>query len=220
MEMYPALMVNPDIFLERLKSGLRLPLPGRQAQHKMAPRLRRFDPEPGSTPRRSAVLLPLYPEAGGIHLVLMKRKQNHLHHAGEISFPGGAAESQDVDAIHTALREFHEEMGIKPEEVQILGLLTPLYIAPSHNMVQPVIGWLSQAPAFRPEPTEVEQILQVPFFHFVQAATLRWKTLQRDGQELSYPCYMLGEECVWGATAMILSELLTLLRFAEQETAE
>lgn len=219
MGMYPA-WDNPDAFLERLRSGFQRPLPGRQAQQAMAPEHRPFDPESGSIPRRAAVLLPLYPDAGSIHIVLMKRKQNHLHHAGEISFPGGAAEDQDVDATHTALREFYEEMGILPDEVRILGLLTPLYIAPSHNMVQPVVGWLSRTPIVRPQPTEVEEIIQVRLNHFMRAATVRWRTLQLDGQTLRFPCYMLGKEYVWGATAMILSEFLTLLRNSLQKTAE
>ncbi len=215
-----SVLASPTRFPERLRSGLQFPLPGRQAQQLMAPTPRRYDPEPGSTPRRSAVLLPLYPEASSIHIVMMKRQENQLHHAGEISFPGGAVEDQDCDIIHTALRESHEELGIHPKDVEIMGLLTPLYIAPSHNMVQPVVGWLSTPPRLKPEPAEVAQVLRAPLTHFMRAETLRWKNLQRDGQSLIFPCYVLEDDYVWGATAMILSELLSLLCDLQQEIIE
>lgn len=218
--MYLSLLENPARFAARLKFGMQLPLPGRQAQQLLAPVPRRHVPEPGVTPRRSAVLLPLLADTDEISIILIKRKNDLNHHAGEISFPGGAVECQDADAIHTALREAHEEVGILPEGVEILGLLTPLYIAPSQNMVQPVVGWLKTPPALTPNPAEVAQILQAPLARFMRAETLRWQTWERDGQTYTVPCYMLGKECVWGATAMILSELLSLLCDLEQEATE
>ncbi|MBN1919933.1 MAG: CoA pyrophosphatase [Anaerolineae bacterium] len=207
-------------FAARLKSGLQLPLPGRQAQQLMAPAPRRYDPEPGTTPRQSAVLLPLYPVADTIHIMMIKRREYHNHHAGEIGFPGGAVEPQDCDNKATALRETDEELGIPTESVEVLGLLTPLYIEPSHNMVQPVVGWLNALPELKPQPSEVAQVLQTPLKHFMRGETLRWQNLQHNGQTLTFPCYMLGEDYVWGASAMILSELLSLVCDLEQDINE
>lgn len=195
---------------------MQLPLPGRQAQQLMAPAPRRYDPEPGSSPRHSAVLLPLHPEGDAVYITLMKRQENHQHHGGEISFPGGAVEPADKDVIQTALREAHEELDIQPGDVEVLGLLTPLYIAPSHNLVQPVVGWLKSPPALKPNPAEVAEILRAPLMHFMRAGTLHWETRQNGQQTLTIPCYQLGENCIWGATAMILSELLALICDLEQ----
>ena len=215
-----SILADPVSFAARLKSGLQLPLPGRQAQQLMAPASRRYDPEPGTTPRQSAVLLPLYTVADTIHIVMIKRREYHNHHAGEISFPGGAVEPQDSDKTATALREAYEELGILPESVEILGMLTPLYIEPSHNMVQPVVGWLNSLPDFKPQPTEVAQIFQTPLKHFMRGETLHWKNLRHNGQSLTFPCYVLDDDYVWGATAMILSEMLSLVCDLEQDTIE
>lgn len=197
-----------------------MPLPGRPAQLLMAPKPRRFEPEPGVLPRPAAVLLSLFAQSGQIHIILIKRKLELHHHAGEISFPGGITEQQDADAIQTALREAHEEIGLAPETVEVLGLLTPLYIQPSQNMVQPVVGWLKHPPRLTPNPAEVALILQPPLMLFLQADTLQWQTQRRNGQTITIPGYQVGSEYVWGATAMILSELLSLLCDLEYELAE
>ena len=220
MVMCLSVLADPVSFAARLKSGLQLPLPGRQAQQLMAPAPRRYDPEPGTTPRRSAVLLLLYPSASTIYIVMIKRRETHNHHAGEISFPGGAVEAQDSDIVATALREAYEEIGAPAESIDVLGLLTPLYIEPSDNLVQPVVGWLNALPNLKPQPAEVAQILSTPLTHFMRIETLRWQTLQQNGRTLTFPSYMLAEDYVWGATAMILSEMLSLICDLEQETTE
>lgn len=198
-------------FSARLKQGMQLPLPGRAAQLLMAPQPRRHDPEPGVRPRPAAVLLPLYAQEHQIHTILIKRKPELQHHGGEISFPGGITEQEDADAVQTALREAQEEIGLAPETVEILGLLTPLYVPPSQNLVQPVVGWLNTPPSLNPNPSEVALIFQPSLQHFTRATTVSWHSEVRQGQTYIIPAYRLGEEYVWGATAMILSELLSLL---------
>ena len=212
MKFSTSLLAAPEQFFADLAWGLRQSLPGREAQRHMAPPSRRLEPEPGSTPRQAAVLVPLHTNEGEVSLLLTLRQENLRHHGGEISFPGGAMEPTEHSFTETALREAQEEIHLSPAAVQVLGDLTPLYIPPSHNLVHPVVGWLTQRASWSTNPAEVQKIFSVPLRRLLAPETARRKIQIRHGETRVIPCYQVGEHCIWGATAMVLSELLFLIQ--------
>ncbi len=203
---------NPERFIQRLNIALQEPLPGVIAQTKMAPQARRMQPEAGVMPRQAAVLLPLYPDHNTIHLLFTHRPDQLAHHAGEISFPGGGAEPEDPSLIHTALREAREELGIPSTAIQILGALTPLYIPPSQNLVHPFAGWIPTLPPLQPDPQEVDQVLAIPLDHLLHPEAIQHEHWWLQGQLREIPCYRYREFCIWGATAMMLSEFFEVVQ--------
>jgi 8-oxo-dGTP pyrophosphatase MutT (NUDIX family) len=210
-------------FIERLSKALRAPLPGRSAQDLMAPPQRQTDPGPADQPRQSAVLallcastqerLPATARTPVHWRIVFTERQNSLrHHGGQISFPGGGCDAGDASLLHTALRETQEELGIPIEDIAILGKLTPLFIAPSQNLVHPYVGWLSELPPISPNPAEVAAVLTLPLSVLLAPeaqGTYQW---QRDGEALTAPCYCVRDVVIWGATAMMLSELLAIIQ--------
>jgi 8-oxo-dGTP pyrophosphatase MutT (NUDIX family) len=184
----------------------------------MSPPQRQESPSPTDVPRQSAVLALL---CGSRHVnpchmeVVFTRRQDSLrHHGGQISFPGGGLEAGDPSLLHTALRETREELGICTGYIKVLGELTPLFIAPSRNYVHPFVGWLPEMPAASPNPAEVAEVLLLPLHELLSPDALGIYHWQRNGQELTTPCYRVGDLIIWGATAMMLSELLTVIRSA------
>lgn len=157
------------------------------------------------------MLILLYPRGDETHLVLTRRADTLPNHRGQIALPGGRREEGE-SVIETALREAWEEIGVLPEAVAVLGTLTPLYIPPSDFCVTPVVGWTAARPRWRPDAVEVAQVLEVPLCHLLDPATRREKTQQRDGAIRHIPYYLVQGHHVWGATAMMLSEFLEILR--------
>ncbi len=162
--------------------------------------------------RQSAVLILMHLTPGALSLPLTLRPTNLGHHGGEISLPGGGAEPCDKTLADTALREAEEELGISTTGVTVLGALTALYIAPSRNMVHPFIGWTPDLPPLDPDPREVDAVLNVPLASLLNRNNLDVHFWHRNGKQRSAPCYKIGSSEIWGATAMILSEFLTVIR--------
>jgi 8-oxo-dGTP pyrophosphatase MutT (NUDIX family) len=169
--------------------------------------------EPGVVWRRSAVLILLYPRAGEDYIVLMKRTENVAHHKGQISFPGGAQEPEDVDLVATALREANEELGIDPQMVQVLNILPDFYARVSSFIITPVVGKLKpEADAaqlvFRPNPDEVAEIIEVPL-RVLRDPSIH-HTEQRTHNDITYNIhfYDYGQYEIWGATGRIIQEFL------------
>jgi 8-oxo-dGTP pyrophosphatase MutT (NUDIX family) len=169
--------------------------------------------EPGVVWRRSAVLILLYPRAGEDYIVLMKRTENVAHHKGQISFPGGAQEPEDVDLVATALREANEELGIDPQMVQVLNILPDFYARVSSFIITPVVGRLKpEADAdqlvFRPNPDEVAEIIEVPL-RVLRDPSIH-HTEQRTHNDITYNIhfYDYGQYEIWGATGRIIQEFL------------
>lgn len=194
-----------------IRAAMRRPLPGMAAQVTMAPRPRPFHPPDGSTPRQAGVLLLLYPVRGHLHLVFTVRTAHLDYHAGQVSFPGGGWEEGDASLMETALRETREELGISAEGIEVLGPLTPLYIPPSHNMVHPFVAFAPRRPAFRPDPLEVAELLEVPLATFRDPAIRGEDRIEQNGLEMVIPYYAVCGYKIWGATAIILAEFLALL---------
>jgi len=203
-----------DLDLSSLERRLRGEKPGLEAQLKMVPDHRRHDKtyrEAGDTCLRAAVLVLIYPGEGGPHLVLTQRTTQVVHHQAQISFPGGQMDEHE-SAVETALREAEEELGIKPEEVQVLGELTPLYIPPSNYCIYPVVAVANRRPDFRPSPHEVAEVIEAPLAHLLDTNNVRREKWHLRGEDVTVPFYFLKGHKIWGATAMVLAELLHLLK--------
>jgi len=190
------------------KEVLRQALPGEVAQRKMAPAFRGSFPDQGE-PVRAAVLILLYPVNMETHLVLIKRNVYDGPHSGQVSFPGGAWEVDDLSLEQTAIRETREEIGILVD-VEILGALTPLHIPVSNFLVSPFVAWADQHPVFQPDPSEVQYVIEVALRQLLDPEVLDYELLYHMGRPVETPFYRVGQEKVWGATAMILSEFLQL----------
>ncbi len=162
-----------------------------------------------SDPARAAVLALMYPSAGEIHMVFIKRNEYNGHHSAQVSFPGGAWENEDLTLQHTAIRETREELGISGE-VEILGSLTDLHIPVSNFLVTPFVGWMDETPLFKPDPSEVQYVIEAPLQSLLSSSNIEMEVIARHDQAIQAPCYKIGKEKIWGATAMMLSEILEL----------
>jgi 8-oxo-dGTP pyrophosphatase MutT (NUDIX family) len=204
-------------FLRQLRQDLRGPLPGRSMQHQMAPRSRpggKFDDAPRPDARRGGVLILLYPhsdpEDAQIYLPLILRPDYPGVHSGQIGLPGGGQEPADRDLTDTALRETYEEIGVHSSQYTVLGQLTPLYVSASNYIVQPSVAWIDYRPEFHIDPYEVAALIEASLRTLLDPATRRVEPWKLRGREIEVPYFALGEHLVWGATAMMLSELLAL----------
>jgi 8-oxo-dGTP pyrophosphatase MutT (NUDIX family) len=166
---------------------------------------------PGSPPgtaRRSGVLVPLFVRDGMLWVVFTRRTDTVEHHRGQISFPGGAEEAEDGDLSQTALRETHEELGVRPADVKVLGPLSPI-VTVTDFYVAPFVGAIPQPYVFSPAESEIAEVLEVPVGALRNPAIQETKHLP--GRDEPVLFYHHGANVIWGATARILAELLQAL---------
>jgi 8-oxo-dGTP pyrophosphatase MutT (NUDIX family) len=159
---------------------------------------------PGRTD--AAVLVPLYLDSGALHAVFTKRREDLKRHAGEISFPGGRQDAPDEDLRTTALREAYEEIGLPPQEVELVGALPPTPTIVTNYRIHPFVGVIKAGHEWTPQPTEVEEILELSLPE-VQAG-FEMKRLIRRGVPFKTPTYTVDGNLIWGATARIVQTLL------------
>jgi 8-oxo-dGTP pyrophosphatase MutT (NUDIX family) len=202
--------------IENLKYQLSKPLPGRPAQYKMAHAVRVNYPPAPVDARVACVLTLLYPKNNDWHIVLIERMSTHKNdrHSGQISFPGGGLEASDATLAAGALREANEEVGVITDDIELLGQLTEMYIPVSNFLVHPFVGKLDYTPTFIPQPSEVKSILEVPLTLLQDPKTTQTKHLKLSEQITlkNVPYYSIQNHIVWGATAMMLSEFLEVIK--------
>lgn len=210
-------MTDFTTFIEKLKIRLQKPLPGPEAHSVMASetRLKLKMPSPNERTRESAVLILFYPSDNQIFMPLILRPQYDGVHGGQMAFPGGRAEKEDENLERTALREAQEEIGVRVSDILILGKLTKLYIPPSNFYVQPVVGFMSRKPDFYPDPKEVDKVIEISIEEIKNPAIIGRKVLNVRGIEVDTPFYDILDTTVWGATAMMISELLMVIESLE-----
>ena len=201
-------------FGSSLKALLHEPLPGTDAQFLMAPDPKEYYNRISDSYKEAAVLALIYPKDERLHLVYMQRSNmgKDDKHAGQISFPGGKLE-EDETLLECALREANEEVGIMANKVTILGELSKVYVFVSNFMVTPFVAFATERPDFVKDKTEVDQILEVPINHLLQEENQKVKDLKiRNYLLKDVPYYDLNSKVLWGATAMMTSELMHLIK--------
>ncbi len=199
--------------IHKIKSFKYNNLPGVSSHLKLAPqyRIKSMINADKSNAKESAVLLLLYPVNGDVFMPFIKRPVDDSYHSGQIAFPGGKYEEKDIDHHQTALREAFEEVGVLQNKVEVLNDLSPLFIPLSNFMVLPVIGASSEEPEFIRNPSEVDEIFNVSIKELLNIEIQNTKLKVR-GNIIEVPAYNFNGKIIWGATAMILSEFIDILK--------
>src|SRR5215831_3350744 len=169
----------------------------------------RVAPAPSPGLRRAAVLVPLFVKDGGLWVLLTRRTESLEHHRGQIAFPGGTAEEEDASPYDTALRETDEEIGVRPEDVRLLGTLSPI-VTVTNFFVRPFVGAIPSPYPFRIAEQEIAELIEVPVAAMLDPKALETKALP--GRDEPVLFYHHGDHVIWGATARIQKELLDALK--------
>lgn len=203
---------------EILKRKLSGSLPGLDAHLRMAPEHRAVEllavHDGDFNPRLSAVLVILFHEDEKLKVVFIRRSEYVGIHSGQISFPGGRYEESDGDLKVTAFREVEEEIGVTADSLELLGHLSDLYVPPSNFMVRAYVAYAKNRPVYTPDSREVQEIIEVELDYFYREDIVRWKDFpaHNSSQSTRAPYFDVNGTIIWGATAMMLSELLDILR--------
>ena len=195
--------------INKLKKAFEAPLPGKKAQSLMAPVERDAYYQVPESHKIACVLALLFPINSIWHIAFIERN-HHIKdkHSGQVSFPGGGLKSSDPDYQYCALRETEEEIGVPQKEVKILGKLSKLYVFVSNYVVHPFVGYCKNEPDFFPQESEVKNILKIPLTHFSLGRNKSVKDIMVRNMILAdVPFYDLDGFDLWGATAMMMSEL-------------
>ncbi len=183
-------------------------LPGEAAHRLMAPTFR-GKADPIVNPVEAAVMALFYGSDKTTRLVFIKRNEYDGPHSAQVSFPGGAREEGDRSLEETALRETREELGVGGQ-IEVLGSLTALHIPVSNFIVHPFVGWMDHSPEFNPDPSEVQYVIEVELRELLDPANRDSALLFHHERSIEAPFYRVGQDKIWGATAMMLSEVLQL----------
>ena len=208
--------MNFELFLKNIEVFKNTQLPGIEAQFKLAPKMRlEYNAKKieANNPKIAAVLALFYPNQNKEVSLLLTKRANYIGtHSGQISFPGGKFEKSDLNLKETALRETFEEVGIFQEKIDIVREITEVYIPPSNFSVTPFIGIVNDNPVFKLN-SEVAKIIEIPFPDLLDDTMLGSISITNSYmKETSVPCFNFDGSVIWGATAMILSEIKELLK--------
>jgi 8-oxo-dGTP pyrophosphatase MutT (NUDIX family) len=193
----------------QLSAQLKQPLPGWSAQVRYQPELS-FGRHRGPAPvdaRPAAVLVLLYPRDGQWHVPLILRPVHMPDHGGQVSFPGGVIEPGE-SSRQAALREFTEELGAPVEGLDMLGQLSPIYLFASNFQITPWVAATGEVPSWRPSACEVDRLLEIPLSHLADPRNSGHFERRQRGLAFRAPCFLWESERIWGATSMILAELV------------
>ena len=205
-------------FKDKVSNLKKITLPGEEAHYKLAPLFRVQELEKlngqNADAKNAGVLSVFYPSSENkVHFVLILRKTYKGVHSNQVGFPGGRVEKEDRDLEQTALRETEEEVGIPRSEIQVLKKLTQIYIPPSNFWVYPFLGIRERTPVLIPQEDEVEDILEIDLDEFLSDSCLTTQKLSTSyAENVDVPAFLLNGHIVWGATAMVLSEMKELLK--------
>ena len=211
-------IMNFDDFLISLSKVRNLPLPAQVSQLKMSPPFRleliKMYKESMKNANRAGVMALFYPDKQQqTKLVLILRNTYNGVHSGQIGFPGGKFQPNDVSLEKTAIRETSEEIGIPEQSIEIIKQLTEVYIPPSNFYVQPFLGIIKDTPTFNKQDDEVEEIIEVLLNHLFNEVNVINTSVETSYKiKVEVPAYKLNGHIVWGATAMMLSEIKDLLK--------
>ncbi|MEQ9424693.1 MAG: CoA pyrophosphatase [Cyclobacteriaceae bacterium] len=201
--------------IKALERRLVLPLPGKNAQVRMAPyhsANQRFNNELSAKARKGAVLILLYPDENRICFPLIQRPKYEGVHSGQIALPGGKFEPEDKNLVQTALRESWEEIGIERDHVSVIGGLSQLFIPVSDFVVHPVIGYVNEVPSLTPDQIEVEHIIEADLNGLLDPQNSSETDIEINASlNIRAPYFRVNDKIVWGATAMMLAELVEVI---------
>jgi 8-oxo-dGTP pyrophosphatase MutT (NUDIX family) len=203
------------LFADKLKNEILKGLPGTEVQWEMASSdrmVKGFRKLPGNDARIAAVMILLYPTKGSIYTVLMQRPEYDGIHSGQISLPGGKREPSDTSIADTAIREANEETGVDPGLISVIGTLTPLFIPVSNMLVTPVVGWTNEKPVFNHQSEEVVFLIEVELKRLLDPEIVKLRPFKIHNEMINIRYFDYDGNVVWGATAMILHELLAIIK--------
>jgi 8-oxo-dGTP pyrophosphatase MutT (NUDIX family) len=203
-----------DDVIAKLRSGIG-ELPGHEA-HRLVSPLQRLSTKEylqnNPSYKTSCVAIILFPDKDVTRVLLMERPDGPNPHGGQISFPGGKREMDDATLLDTALREMYEEVGIAPSAVSMIGQLSELYIPASNFLVHPFVGYSKGVPDFLPNPHEVKNIITPDITTFFDNDLPVFRFESRSFGWIDAPYFPFEKHRIWGATAMIISELIYILK--------
>jgi 8-oxo-dGTP pyrophosphatase MutT (NUDIX family) len=207
------MVLTPEI----IKQKLTKPLPGVASHLKMAP-IDRVDEirqltDYRDSARKSGVMILLFPENNTLKVILIRRSTYVGIHAGQIAFPGGRYEESDITTEKTAYREIEEEIGIPPEKIEIVGQLTDMYAQASNFLISVFVGYISERPELRPQEREVDDIFTIDIDAFLNPDVIQTKEfkVQTTDIPVKAPYYKVEGIEIWGASAMVIAELLDMI---------
>jgi 8-oxo-dGTP pyrophosphatase MutT (NUDIX family) len=201
-------------YISFLKERFKEKLPGEEAHLRMAPLGRKplnYYLSLNIEYRNGSVLSHFYPINNEPHLLFIKRSDDGRTHSGQIAFPGGKQDETDIDLQETALREAFEEVGLVANEINVIGQLSNLYIPVSKFMVQPFVSYGTREPVFKLSEGEVQRVIPLSIKELSNPEIIKTKRIKTfEGIIKDAPCYVINDETIWGATAMMLSEILAM----------
>jgi 8-oxo-dGTP pyrophosphatase MutT (NUDIX family) len=207
-------MMQFEDVIAKLRSGIN-ELPGHDA-HRLVSPLQRLSTKEylhnNPSYKTSCVAIILFPDKDVTRLLLMERPDGPNPHGGQVSFPGGKREMDDVTLLDTALREMYEEVGVNPSGVTMIGQLSELYIPASNFLVHPFVGFVKTVPEFSPNPLEVKAVLTPDINTFLVEELPVFRFESRSFGWIDAPYFPFESYRIWGATAMIISELVYILK--------
>lgn len=203
-------------FTKELQQAFMHPLPGKPAQDILKPYLKIYksmDTPQLPNAREGAVMSLIYPINNIPHILFIERPVYEGVHSGQIAFPGGKIEKTDASTLAAALRETKEEIGVNKEQIEVIGSLSKVYVLASNFLVYPFVGVLQEKPIIIPDKIEVANTLEVPIYTFFEQGIIKEKEMKSAmGITLNAPYYDIAGKILWGATAMMVSELCAVIK--------